>query len=74
MDVTDSRTASRVGTYWNAVDHYLRTGDARPLRAFRGKTIRAGKVALPFVTDPRTLKRLAQVDEVRFESIYAQKA
>ena len=27
--------------------------------------------ALPFVTDPRTIDRLAQAGEVRFEEIYA---
>src|SRR5262245_37684994 len=39
-DVRSSRTASKLGTYWNGVDHYLRTGDTRPLRSFRKKRFR----------------------------------
>jgi DNA-binding transcriptional MerR regulator len=69
LDVRHSRSASRLGQYWNAVDAALR-GDLGPLRAFRGKSIRVGKVAYPYLTDMRTLKRLAHAGEVRFEDLY----
>jgi len=36
----DSREASLVGKYWDAVGLYLQTGDASQLRQFRGKSVR----------------------------------
>jgi hypothetical protein len=71
LTVRSSRTATRIAVYSNAVDHYLRTGDTSLLRPFRGKTVRAGKVGYPFLTDPRTLNRLAHAGEVSFEDLYA---
>lgn len=68
--ITGSRVASRVATYMSAVDHYLRTGDASRLRAFAGKAVRAGKQRFPFITDPRTLRRLAYANEISFEDLY----
>jgi hypothetical protein len=63
-----------VAHYWNAVRTYLRTGDQRALRPFRGKALRVDKIAYPFITDPRTLERLYQAGEVAFEDIYAHVA
>jgi hypothetical protein len=74
LEVRDSRSASRVAGYWNAVDHYLRTGDDRQLRRYRGKGIIVGKRFYPFVTDLPTLDRLAGAGEVRFEDLYAMAA
>lgn len=74
LEVTSSRTASRVARYFEAVDHYLKTGDTTALRPFRRKHIRVGKVAYPFVTDPHVLDRLAGAGEVSFEDLYAQVA
>ena len=54
-----------------AVHTYLTTGDRRALRQFRGKHIRTGKVAYPFITDGKTLERLAFAGEVSFEDLYA---
>jgi len=71
LRVRSSRTATRIAQYWNAVDHYLKTGNTSLLRPFRGKTVRAGKVGYPFLTDPRTLNRLALAGEVTFEDLYA---
>jgi hypothetical protein len=70
IDIRSSRTASRVASYWSAVDHYLRTGDRSRLRPFAGKQIRAGGHLQPFVTDPDTIIRFAEVGEVRFEDLY----
>jgi hypothetical protein len=69
--VRDSRTASRIARYMAAVNHYLRTGDRRALWPFRGMTIRASKIAYPFITDSKTLERLAFAGEVSFEDLYA---
>src|SRR4051812_8797348 len=71
LTVRDSRTASQIGRYMAAVHTYLTTGDRRALRQFRGKNIRAGKVAYPFITDGKTLERLAFAGEVSFEDLYA---
>ena len=74
LPLRSARQASRVATYWNAVRLYLRTGDQRQLRAFRGKALRVDKLAYPFITDPRTLERLYLAGEVAFEDIYAHVA
>jgi hypothetical protein len=70
ITVHSSRTASKIAEYWAAVDHYLRTGDTERLAKFRGKSVQVGKNKFVFVTDPRTLNRIAAVGEVSFEQIY----
>ena len=71
LTVRDSRTASQIARYMAAVHKYLTTGDRRALWPFRGKAIRSGKVAYPFITDSKTLERLAFAGEVSFEDLYA---
>jgi hypothetical protein len=70
IDVRSSKTASRLATYWNAVDQYLRTGDVTPLAPFAGKRFRADGSLMPFVTDPYLLDRLANAGQVTFEDLY----
>ena len=69
-DIRDSRAASLQGKYWNAVDHYLNTGDRGRLRPFEGKHFRIGGKRQLFVTDPVMLERLANAGQVRFEDVY----
>jgi hypothetical protein len=71
ITIRSSCLASKIAEYWTAVDHYLKTGDATRLAPFVGKTIRAGKQTHPFITDPRTLTRIANAGEVSFEDLYA---
>ncbi len=71
LTVRDSRTASRIARYMAAVNRLLTTGDRRAIRPFRGKAIRTGKIAYPFITDSKTLERLAFAGEVSFEDLYA---
>ena len=71
LTVRDSRTVSRIARYMAAVKHFLLTGDRRGLWPFRGKAIRVGKIAYPFLTDSKTLERLAHMGEVSFEDFYA---
>lgn len=71
ITVRSSRTATRISEYMAAVDHYLKSGDSAGLSQFRGRSVRAGKLTLPFVTDPRVLDRLAHAGEVAFEDLYA---
>lgn len=70
IDVTNSETARTIGRYFAALKRFGGTGDDRGLRAFRGKSVRVGKVARPFVTDPVVLRRLLAADVVQLESIY----
>lgn len=70
LNVRGSRTASETARYWTAVDRYLRTGLTDALEEFKGRTIRIGKAAHPFVTDPGTLDRLANAGQVSFEDLY----
>jgi hypothetical protein len=71
VTVRSSKMASRIGEYWTAVDHYLRTGNPEKLKEFEGKSIRVGKSKLYFVTDLTSLDRIASAGEVSFEDIYA---
>jgi hypothetical protein len=71
VTVSDSRTATRIAEYSAAVDHFLKTGKTDRLRPFRRQSFRAGKVGYPFLTDPKTLARLANAGEVSFEDLYA---
>lgn len=70
LEVRDSRSASRIGKYMNAVDHYLNTGDDYQLRAFHGQSVRVDKLAYPFITDTDVLDTLAGAGELRFDSLY----
>jgi len=71
VTVRGSRAASRIAQYWVAVDHFLKTGKTNLLYSFRGQSVRAGKVAYPFITNPNTLRRLGYAGEVSFEDLYA---
>lgn len=71
VEPANSREASKLGEYWNAVDHYLATGDDKPLRRFRRMRLRTRqKTVLPFVTDLDLLDRLGRAGELSFESLY----
>jgi hypothetical protein len=71
VEVANSREATKLAEYWGAVDHYLRTGDARSLRRFDRMRLRLrDKSVRRFVTDPKMLDRLARAGEVSFEDLY----
>ncbi|MFI5417721.1 MAG: hypothetical protein ACHQ2Y_02320 [Candidatus Lutacidiplasmatales archaeon] len=65
--VRDSRTATLLSRYANAVGHYRETGDASGLKEFEGKTYRdaAGKVHT-FETDPAALRSAFERSESDF--------
>jgi hypothetical protein len=65
-----SKTASAIGSYWEAVHRALR-GDPYALEPFSGKSIKIGKATYPFVTDLHILKKFGNAGEVTFEEIYA---
>jgi len=71
----DSRQASILGRYWDAVQRYLQTGDASAIQKFQGKRITAGNRArIPLLTDLDQLSRLGNAGVLSFESLYARVA
>jgi hypothetical protein len=75
IGVRDSRQASLLGKYWTAVDRYRDTGDASPLRKFRGKhIINADGKRVRLLTNLRELDRLGSAGVLSFESLYARAA
>ena len=71
----DSRQATVVGKYWNAVDLYRDTGDASALVGFRGTYITDGEgKRIPLLTDLGELDRLGSAGVLSFESLYARVA
>ncbi len=69
VTVRDSRTASRIGEYMNAVRMYV-NGDSSALDRFKGKTFQAGGKTYPFITNPSQLDRLADAGDLAIEGLY----
>jgi hypothetical protein len=70
LTIRDSRTASKIGSYWVAVERYLQTGNTDRLMQFRGKFFRVDKQAYPFITDTTVLDQLGGAGVLRFDDIY----
>jgi len=71
----DSRQASILGQYWDAVQRYLQTGDASAIQKFRGKHITAvNRARITLLTDLDQLSRLGNAGVLSFESLYARAA
>ena len=66
VDTYDSRTASRVHDYWDAVERF-KAGEMTAMRPFKGKSFQAGGKRYEFITDPATLKRLGNAGHLHFE-------
>jgi hypothetical protein len=71
----NSRHASVLGQYWDAVQKYLRTGDSSGIEKFRSKQIKdANGQEVPLITDLKVLDRLGSAGTLSFESLYARSA
>jgi len=74
--VRDSRTASLLSRYSNAVGHYLETGDPGGLAEFEGKTYRdASGTVHTFETDPAAIRAAVERSESdfgAFADLYAE--
>lgn len=69
----DSRAATIVAEYWNAVNLYLETGDDADVARFRGQSITdAQGHAVPLLTDLDELERLGSAGVLSFQSLYAK--
>lgn len=58
--------ASQVGHYWNAVRHYLYTGETDQLTEFEGTSINFHRL----LTDPDRIDEWARRGELELDSIY----
>jgi hypothetical protein len=73
--LSDSRQATVLGKYWNAVDLYRNTGDASRIQEFEGEyIIDAAGNHVPLLTDLRTLDRLGSAGVLSFETLYGRSA
>jgi hypothetical protein len=73
VDVRDSRKATRIAEYLNAVHRYLTRGDRSALQAFEGSIVRtASGERVVLLTDVSSLDQLAGAGVLSFESIYAR--
>ena len=71
----NSRQASTLAQYWDAVQKYLRTGDATRIEKFRDKQIKdANGNPVELITDLRELNRLGSAGVLSFESLYSRAA
>jgi hypothetical protein len=74
--VSDSRTASLLSGYSNAVGKFIETGDTSALRAFEGKTYRDASGAVHSLeTDPQAIRAAIERSESDFGSfadLYAE--
>lgn len=80
VTITDSRTASKIGRYQNAVRFYLygdsthEPGDFSRVERFTGQYITVQREHIPFLTDRVAVDFLAARGLLSFESIYAHAA
>ena len=73
--VKDSRTASQLATYADAVRTYIRRGDPSSLRPFRKLALRdANGRRIRLVTNLRQLNELGHAGVLSFESLYSRSA
>ena len=63
-----SDAASAIGQHWNAVKHFLHTGDTSVLTPFAGSRI----LRYQFEVDPAKIERWAMRGELDFEDPYEQ--
>ena len=75
VEIKDSRTASVVGRYHNAVKQFLNTGDKTKLSKFRNKKVKDSKGKLhKLETNPDEIIRINQrIEESEFYEVYNTK-
>lgn len=72
VEIKDSRTASRIGKYHNAIKKYLNTGDASELEKFAGKTVKdAQGNTYVFETDTEAIEEaLERIEDIEGYEVY----
>lgn len=74
IEITDSRVASLIGSYHNAVKKYLETGDYSLLKKYEGKTITdANGIQYTLETDTEALEEISEgIEDSEFHEIYGE--
>lgn len=70
VTVQDSRTASRIAEYMNAVRTYVRYGESSVLETFNGESFETSDGTHQFVTDLETLDHLADAGDLAIDRLY----
>ena len=72
IEVNDSRTASLIGRYHNAVKQFLNTGDRKKLRKFKNKKVKDAKGKHHVLeTNPTSIIQVNEaIEEPEFYQIY----
>lgn len=70
VEITDSRTASRLARYQKALEEFAETSSTARLKEFEGQSFRAGKVRYDFLTDPEELWPIVHAGELSTEGPY----
>ncbi len=70
LHVSNSRDATRIAKYHNALRRYLLRRELRELQEYVGKSIRIRGIDYPFLTDPAIINRLVRGGAVNFLDIY----
>jgi hypothetical protein len=68
VELRTSEARSAVGSYWNAVQHFLSTGEVEALDPYQGTTINGRRL----LTDPDEIERLARIGELDLDDIYQE--
>ena len=66
VELRTGEAKSTVGSYWNAVRHYLWSGETDELQRFSRTKIRGRRL----LTDPDRIDQLARIGDLDFEDIY----
>ncbi len=66
VDVRGAGAATRIGQHWNAVDHYLATGDRSAVAKFSGRRVGG----MPFATDHTDIEAQFHRGELLIDEIY----
>lgn len=73
VSLRDSRHASTLARYSDAVQKYLRTGEASGLKKFKRRFVKDTKgTRIPLLTEVGELDRLGSAGALSFESLYAR--
>jgi hypothetical protein len=71
VEPANSKEASKLSRYWDAVEAFVFRGNGGPLRRFGRMRLRTRqKASLPFLTDLDALERLGRAGELSFEDLY----
>jgi hypothetical protein len=75
IEIKDSRVASSIGSYHNAVKQFLNTGNKKSLSEFRNKRIKDAQGKLhKFETNPKKIIDINErIEEPEFYEIYGDK-